>query len=91
MLRCNAQGLPVQQLLPRDEGAETMTIFVNDAAGKFVAQICLQSKDADSYCAEEPWLLLHNTGRTDRFTHQRDAKSEARKTWGKCKFEKSAL
>ena len=26
-----------------------MTLFVNDAAGKFVAQICLQSKDADSY------------------------------------------
>lgn len=67
-----------------------MATFVNDASGKFVAQINLQSKSADTYCAEEPWLLLHNTGRVDRFPLQRDAKAEVRKTWGKCKFELSA-
>lgn len=68
-----------------------MTYFVNDASGKFVAQICLQPNGAANYCAEEPWLLLHNTGRVDRFPLQRDAKSEARKAWGNCKFKKSAL
>ena len=67
-----------------------MTLFVNDTDGKFLAQIVLQPKSADSYRAEEPWLLLHNTGRTDRFSLQREAKDEARKSWPRCRFEKPA-
>lgn len=64
--------------------------FVNDSANKFVAQIVLHSKSADSYRPEEPWLLLFNTGRTDHFVTQQDAKAEARKTWVNCTFEKAA-
>lgn len=49
--------------------------------GKHVAMIGHQPRAADTYRAEEPWLLLHNTGRVDRFATQRDARFEAVKTW----------
>lgn len=68
-----------------------MSLFVNDAAGKFVAKIVLHAKGAQTYRPEEPWLLLYNTGRVEHFVLQRDAKAEASKTWVNCNFEKSAI
>lgn len=33
----------------------------------YVAMIALPPKCADAYVPEEPWCLLHNSGRVDRF------------------------
>lgn len=49
---------------------------------KFVAIIRKQKSVEDSYRAEEPWVLLHNSGRVDRFEHQAEAREEAEKTYG---------
>lgn len=73
----------------RDDDDQTL-LHVYAPGEKFVAIINKQSKLADGYCAEEPWLLLHNTGRTDRFARQSEAKEEAMKSWGKCRFERHA-
>lgn len=54
------------------------TVYSHD---KFVAMISKQSKCADGYRADEPWLLLHNTGRTDRFETLTQARNEAMKSW----------
>lgn len=57
--------------------------------GAHVAQIVKQPRAADSYRAGEPWLLLHNTGRVDRFPSQAEARDEARKTWTAARFTRT--
>lgn len=49
---------------------------------KFVAIIQKQDPDADSYCAATPWVLVHNTGRVDRFASLEDVRTEAEKSYG---------
>ena len=53
-----------------------------------VATIAKQHKMADNYRACEPWLLLHNTGRTDRFASLHEARSEAQKSYAGARFKK---
>lgn len=55
---------------------------------KHVACIVLQNSNADGYNAAEPWLLLHNTGRVDRFRYVRDARAEAVKTYPSVRFNR---
>lgn len=57
--------------------------------GAFVAMIEKQSKLADYATPETPWLLLHNTGRIDRFTTQGEARDEARKAWPRVTFSRT--
>ena len=54
--------------------------------GRHRAMINKPSKAADSYVAAEPWLLLHDTGRIDRFETQSQARSEARKSYAGSTF-----
>lgn len=56
--------------------------------GRHVAAIVKIPRAADAYRAAEPWALLHNTGRVDRFTSQSDAKDEARKAWPASEFRR---
>lgn len=56
--------------------------------GQFVAQINKQPKLAPGFQEHEPWLLLHNSGRIERFASHQDAKDEARKSWPKCRLER---
>lgn len=63
-------------------------MIVFDLHGAAVAEIVLQPRIADTYRAHEPWLLLWNSGRIDRFAHQREAKAEARKSWPRCQFQR---
>ncbi|WP_075588162.1 hypothetical protein [Rhodoferax antarcticus] len=65
-----------------------MALFIYNISGAFVAQIVKQSKLAFGYRPHEPWLLLYNSGRTERFAQQSEAKTEARKSWSKCRFSK---
>lgn len=51
------------------------------SGAKLVAQINKQHKAADSYRALEPWLLLHLTGRVDRFGTYSEARDEALKSY----------
>lgn len=55
---------------------------------KHVATIAKQHKAADNYRACEPWLLLHNTGRTDRFATMAEARSEGQKSYAGARFKK---
>lgn len=55
--------------------------------GEFVATVAKQDKRADSFNAAEPWMVLHNTGRIDRFESQREARAEAVKTYPAAKFK----
>ena len=64
-------------------------IHVYDRDNQYVASINQQDKLAAGYVKEEPWLLLHRTGRTDRFTTQKEAREEAKKSWAKCSFRKT--
>lgn len=48
---------------------------------RHVAMIGKPDRCADAYRPEEPWLLLRNDGRVDRFVSCRDAKDEAMKTY----------
>ena len=57
--------------------------------GRHRAMISKQSKGADNYAPAEPWLLLHNTGRTDRFETQSQARSEARKSYAGSTFSRN--
>ncbi len=66
-----------------------MTIFIYDQAGTFVAQIVRQSKLAVGFLSHEPWLLLRNSGRVERFELQGKAKNEARKSWVNCRFART--
>lgn len=66
-----------------------MKLFVYDQSGAFVAQIAKQPKLAEGFNPDEPWLLLYNTGRTERFGLQSEAKDEARKSWGSCRFSRT--
>jgi hypothetical protein len=56
---------------------------------KHVAIINQQPKAADGYTPETPWLLLHNTGRIDRFATLAEARLEAVKSWPRVVFKKS--
>lgn len=49
--------------------------------GRHVAAITKLPKAADAYRSEEPWALLHNSGRVDRFATAREAREEARKSY----------
>ncbi|QQM14828.1 hypothetical protein [Stenotrophomonas phage BUCT555] len=53
---------------------------------QYVASINRMHKAADGYTPDTPWLLLHNTGRVDRFARQGEAKKEARKSWPRVTF-----
>lgn len=53
------------------------------------SRINQQDKLAAGYVKEEPWLLLHRTGRTDRFATLKEALEEAKKSWAKCSFRKT--
>ena len=55
----------------------------------FVATISRQHKCADGFIKETPWLLLHKTGRIDRFETAFQAKDEAKKSWPAVTFRKS--
>lgn len=57
--------------------------------GAHVASINKQHPGADGFRASEPWLLLHRTGRTDRFATKREACAEARKHWGRVQFKRT--
>jgi hypothetical protein len=59
------------------------------SGGAFVGSINRQNRLADGYRPEEPWLLLHLSGRVDRFATQAEAKDEARKHWGTVEFRRS--
>lgn len=65
-----------------------MTLHVY-SAGVHKAMIVCQPKQADGYTPETPWLLLHNTGRIDRFAMQREAREEARKSWAGATFTRN--
>ena len=54
--------------------------------GKFVAMISKQNKLCQGFEPGAPWLLLYNTGRTDRFASLREAREEAIKSWPAVKF-----
>lgn len=56
------------------------------SGGKHAAMIVKLPRAADAYRAEEPWALLHNNGRVDRFPTQREAKDEAIKSYGTVRF-----
>jgi DNA topoisomerase IB len=66
--------------------ASTLHVYVNK---QHVAMIALPPKAADAYVPEEPWCLLHNTGRVDRFEKQAQARDEAMKTYGVVTFSKT--
>lgn len=59
--------------------ASTQYLYV---AGEFVAMLALPPKCADAYVPEEPWCLLHNSGRVDRFETMKQAREEAIKHYG---------
>jgi hypothetical protein len=65
------------------------TLYVHTQRGAaFVATITRQHKESDGFIRETPWLLLHNTGRVDRFGSASEAREEARKTWPAVTFRK---
>lgn len=55
----------------------------------YVASINKLVKGADNYKASEPWLLLHKTGRVDRFATLQGARVEARKSWPATTFSRT--
>jgi hypothetical protein len=65
-----------------------MTTFVY-SSGKFVASIIKGDKNNCNFNPLEPWAVLHNTGRIDKFYSQRDARDECFKTYSDAKFKKS--
>lgn len=60
-----------------------------DRDTKHVAMIHKQTCAADNYRAEEPWLLLHDTGRIDRFARKDEAVKEAIKSYAPCTFNRT--
>ncbi len=64
-------------------------LHIHDRFGQYVASINQQDKLAAGYRKEEPWLLLHLTGRTDRFGLQKEAIAEALKSWPACTFHRN--
>lgn len=66
------------------------TLYVYSQRGtKFVATINRQHPASDGFVKETPWLLLHNTGRVDRFEGAKQAREEAVKSWPAVTFKKS--
>lgn len=57
--------------------------------GAHVAMIVKPTKAADNYSAAEPWSLLHNSGRIDRFAQIAEAREEATKSYGRVEFKRS--
>jgi hypothetical protein len=60
------------------------------AQGKFVAMINKQSRCADGFDPEVPWLLLYNSGRVERCATQAEARDEALKSWSGVTFKRAA-
>lgn len=58
--------------------------------GQTVAYINRQSKAADGYIKETPWLLLYVSGRVSRFETRSEARDEAMKQWAGVKFKRVA-
>lgn len=56
-------------------------------AGEYAGQI---TRKVSRSRPLEPWQLLHYAGRTDRFSTQREAATEAKKTWPGCHIHKVA-
>lgn len=55
---------------------------------KHVAMVRKQPPIADGYNSVEPWMLLHNSGRTDRFATYKDARAEAIKSYPAVRFSR---
>jgi hypothetical protein len=51
------------------------------SSGKHVAMIVKCSREADAYREGEPWTLLHDTGRVDRFASYKEAREESLKAY----------
>lgn len=64
-------------------------LICHRTSGTLLAMIEKQPRAADSYRADEPWMLLHTTGRIDRFASMREARDEAIKTYGNPTFHRS--
>jgi hypothetical protein len=62
-----------------------LNVYMRD---QHVAMINQQSKAADGYRADVPWLLLLNDGRVLRYGSQAKAKDEARKRWAPVTFKR---
>lgn len=60
-------------------------IHVFDAKSK----ACVAMIDKPDPKAIEPWLLIHKTGRIDRFKTRKAARMEARKSWANCVFRET--
>lgn len=67
--------------------ASVLHVYASNS--KHVAMIALPPKCADAYVPEEPWCLLHDSGRVDRFETRAQARDEALKTYGRVKFSKT--
>lgn len=66
-----------------------MSLHIYDRDNQYVASISKQNKLAANYVRETPWLLLHKTGRTDKFATLQEARDEARKSWARCRFSRT--
>lgn len=55
-------------------------------AGEYAGQI---TKKVARHRPLEPWQLQHYAGRVDRFGTQREAATEAKKTWPGCLIHKT--
>lgn len=64
-----------------------MTCEIYTQAGEYAGWI---SKKVVRHRPLEPWQLQHYTGRVDRFSTQREAVAEARKTWPGCSVRRTA-
>lgn len=58
--------------------APTRHVFVG---GNHVAMIVKCPREADAYRTGEPWTLLHNNGRVDRFATYKEAREETTKSY----------
>ena len=65
-----------------------LNVYARQGA-QHVAMIHKQTCAADNYRAEEPWLLLHDTGRIYRFARKDEAVEEAIKSYAPCTFNRT--
>lgn len=64
-----------------------MIYEVHTMFGEYAGRI---SKKVARHRPLEPWQLEHYSGRVDRFSTQREAAAEARKTWPGCTIRRKA-
>lgn len=57
--------------------------------GQHIAAINKAHKCSDNYAPMYPWLLLHNTGRVDRFCTLSEARNDALKLAPAVKFSRA--